>query len=477
MQYSVPPEYEPVTPLPRHLPAGMREPADGGEAGYAARPEARAGASAASGAAEAELPPFKRRGHALSYAGLFLFTTLAYVRPYELHPAFAFLSSAAFYVALATLACYIPSQLASENSLTVWAREVKLVLLLALLCLLSVFQAHDPGQSWDSFWTYFKVVVMFIVMVNVVRTELRLRGMIWLALGISFVVSAYALNDYRGGQFRVSGVRIGGVLGGLFENPNDLALQLVIMIPLAWGLLLAARGFVKKLLYAACALVMVGGVVVTFSRGGFLGLLCAAFVMLWKTVGRRNRLALVVVTVVLAAAFAAAAPSGYRSRLFSAVDTDRDTGSVSARYGLLQRSIYVTLHHPLMGVGIGNFPLVSVRDQVSHNAYTQVSAEVGIPAMLVYVLFLFAPLKRLRRVERETERPAGGGRRRSRHYYLAVGLQASLVGYMVSSLFASVAFHWYGYYLIGYALCLARLYQSAAPQQENSGVETEWSRS
>jgi O-antigen ligase len=476
MQYSVPPDYEPVTPLPRHRPAGTRELADGGggaapgsEAGSEARPAP---------ATEAELPPLNRRGHGLSYAGLFLFTTLAYVRPYELHPALLFLSSAAFYVALLTLACYVPSQLSAEGSLTVWTREVKLVLLLALLCLLSVFPANDLAHSWESFWTYFKIVIMFIVMVNVVRTELRLRGMLWLALGTSFVVSVGALHDYREGQFRAAGVRIEGVLGGLFENPNDLALQLVIMIPLAWGLMLAARGVFKKLLYAVCALTMAGGVVATFSRGGFLGLLCAAFLLLWKLGGRRNRLAVVVLAAVLTAAFVALSPSGYGSRLFSAVDTERDTGSVSARYGLLQRSLYVTLTHPLMGVGIGNFPLVSVRDQVSHNAYTQVSAEVGIPAMAVYVLFLLAPLRRLRRVERATERPAVG-RRRSRHYYLAVSLQASLLGYMVSSFFASVAFHWYVYYLIGYALCLARLYQTAAaaPRQDNWGLETEWSRS
>jgi O-antigen ligase len=227
---------------------------------------------------------------------------------------------------------------------------------------------------------------------------------------------------------------------------------------------------------------MVGGVVATFSRGGFLGLVCASFLMLWKLVGRRNRLTLVVLTAVLAAAFVAVVPSGYGSRLFSAVDTKLDTGSVTARYDLLERSLYVTLYHPLTGVGIGNFPTVSIRDQVTHNAYTQVSAEAGIPAMLVYILFLLAPLKRLRRVERETERPAGRGRR-SRHYYLAVALQASLIGYMVSSFFASVAFQWYGYYLIGYAFCLARLSQSSAPaaagapRQDNSGVKTEWSRS
>ncbi|HEY6119602.1 MAG TPA: hypothetical protein VIV66_06575, partial [Pyrinomonadaceae bacterium] len=47
---------------------------------------------------------------------------------------------------------------------------------------------------------------------------------------------------------------------------------------------------------------------------------------------------------------------------------------------------------------------------------------------------------------------------KSRFHYLAIGLEASLIGYMVSSFFASVAFLWYVYYLIGYSVCLRRLY-------------------
>jgi hypothetical protein len=43
---------------------------------------------------------------------------------------------------------------------------------------------------------------------------------------------------------------------------------------------------------------------------------------------------------------------------------------------------------------------------------------------------------------------------------LTVGLQASLVAYMVSSFFLSVSFNWYVFYLVGYAVCLRRLYES-----------------
>jgi Ca2+/Na+ antiporter len=105
---------------------------------------------------------------------------------------------------------------------------------------------------------------------------------------------------------------------------------------------------------------------------------------------------------------------------------------------------------------MSNFHIVSIHEQVSHNAYTQVSAELGIPAMIVYILFIWASFKHMRRIERETY----DSRARNRVYYVAVGLQASLVGYMVSSFFASVAYLWYIYFLVGYAVCLRRLYEA-----------------
>jgi hypothetical protein len=46
----------------------------------------------------------------------------------------------------------------------------------------------------------------------------------------------------------------------------------------------------------------------------------------------------------------------------------------------------------------------------------------------------------------------------SRFYYLAIGVQASLIGYMVASFFAAVAYQWYVYYLVGYAIALRRIY-------------------
>jgi O-antigen ligase len=102
-----------------------------------------------------------------------------------------------------------------------------------------------------------------------------------------------------------------------------------------------------------------------------------------------------------------------------------------------------------------NYVLRSNNNTATHNAYTQVGADMGVFALAAYLMFLTTPFKRLRKIEQETLRT---DKRDARFYYLSVGLQASLVGYMVSSFFASVGYLWNVYYLVGYAIGLHRLY-------------------
>ena len=53
----------------------------------------------------------------------------------------------------------------------------------------------------------------------------------------------------------------------------------------------------------------------------------------------------------------------------------------------------------------------------------------------------------------------------SKFYFLAIGLQAALLGYLVCSFFASVAYLWYAFYLVSYAVCLRRLYENETGKQ------------
>lgn len=400
-----------------------------------------------------------KRGHALSYAGLFLYTIAVYFRPYELHPSLAWSINISFWFAIFTLLAFIPSQLAMEGRPTVRTREIDCVLLLCLLILISIPLGISPGESFYTFIDGFaKVAVMFIVMVNVTRTRLRLNGLIFLGLAVACMMSISHFEDYWTGNFTTEGYRVGKINHGMFTDPDDSALHLVTMIPLAVGLMLSSRNIFKKILLGVCALLMIGGMVFTFSRGGFLGLIAVIGVLGWKF-GRRNRLAVMLLLFVFAVAFAVLAPGNYPTRILSIFDHSLDpVGSAGARTALLLRSIYVMVTHPLLGVGLGNFPIVSISGKVTHNAYTQIGAEVGFPALLVYLAMMIYAIRRLARIEREAQ----GERRNVLFYSLAIGLQASLIGYMVSSFFLSVGFGWYVYYLVGYAVCLRRLYEARA---------------
>ena len=404
----------------------------------------------------------RRNGHAFSYLGLYLFSILALFRPYELIPQLSFLAATAFFFALATLLIYVPTQLATEGNLTVMTTEVKAILVMTVLALVTMPIAKHPPTAWEIFNdTFIKAVLMFIVMVNVLRTRRRLMGLMWLSLLVGAVLSYQALDLFMNGELLTEGYRAGGDLGGMFGNPNDLALHLVTMIPLAVCLGIASRSKILKLVYFAMAVLFVSANFVTYSRGGFLGLLAASVLMAWK-LGRKNRLNVMAVSGVVGLLVILLAPGNYGLRILSIFIPGLDpVGSSDQRRELLERSILVSLRNP-WGIGIGNFPIVGVRNLVTHNSFTQVSSELGLLGLLAYLIFILSPFRKLGAIERTESAKA----EQDWFYYLSIGLQASIVAYLVSSFFVSVAYNWFVYYLIAYAVAFRRIYQIERGLQE-----------
>lgn len=394
-----------------------------------------------------------RNGHALTYAGLYIFSILVLFRPYELVPGLGFLASTAFYVAALTLLIFIPTQLSTEGSMTAFPTEVKCVLALTLLAVITIPIGKYPGGSWIVFKDMFiKSVLMFIVMVNVLRTRQRLMGMMWLSLGVGVILSYTAIGMYMRGELKSERVTV--EIGGMFGNPNDMALHLVTMMPIAVGLALGAKSRLTRLLYFAIAGIFVAGNMVTFSRGGFLGLIVAGAVLAWK-LGRKQRLNVVLASTVIGGLAILLAPGNYGLRLLSILYPALDpVGSSDQRRELLMRSIWVTIRNP-WGVGIGNSPIMNDHNLQTHNAYTQVSSELGLLGLIAYVIFIVSPFRKLAAIERTLIAED----KSNWFYYLSIGLQASIAGYMASSFFVSVAYNWFIYYLIAYAVAFRRIYR------------------
>jgi putative inorganic carbon (hco3(-)) transporter len=402
----------------------------------------------------------------VTYLGIFLFTFVLYFRPYEMIPALSGFTSLALIIALITLAIYIPSQLSREGSLTSMPIEVKCVLFIALSALVTIPMAKSPSLGWATYTdTFIKVVLVFIVMVNSLRTEARIKGLMLLGIAVGLMLSWEAVDLYQRGEFKTEGYRVSVEFGGMFGNPNDLSIHLVMFIPIAVALGAATGSKLFRLVMFLSAAIMTAGCFVTQSRGGFLGLITAAAILAWKF-GRRHRFKTMAVSALAGAAMIMLAPGNYGIRILSIFIPSLDpVGSADQRTELLIRSIIVTLRNPL-GIGIGNFELVGISNLGTHNAFTQVSAELGWLAFAAYLVFLTAPVKKLDRIEKRLF----AANDNSWMYYAAIGLQASIAGYFVSSFFSSVAYHWYVYYPIAFAIGLQRLYQLAGTEQ-NAGDE------
>jgi len=133
--------------------------------------------------------PALSMGHKFSYAALFAFTLVLYVRPSELSTS-PIAASIALVVGVMTLAFFLPTQLALEGNLSAPLTEVKLIALFALLAVVNIPLAMSPGDAWQIFsGTFIRCVVMFVVLVNVVRTEARLKGLFYLAIGAAVFLS------------------------------------------------------------------------------------------------------------------------------------------------------------------------------------------------------------------------------------------------------------------------------------------------
>jgi O-antigen ligase len=119
-----------------------------------------------------------------------------------------------------------------------------------------------------------------------------------------------------------------------------------------------------------------------------------------------------------------------------------DRGSAAVRREILILSLKMTATHPIFGVGPGQFENITQTWFLTHNTYTQLSSEVGIPGFILFVLILRRVFRNLNDIQK-TER----FRADPQVHIFASALRASFAGYLVGAFFAS-----YGYELFIYAL-------------------------
>jgi O-antigen ligase len=251
---------------------------------------------------------------------------------------------------------------------------------------------------------------------------------------------------------------------GFFENSNELALQLLLGMT-QFVYLFSQKWRLGKVLAAGAIGLSMPYMLWTGSRGCLIAAI--AYVILLLCVSR-HRVRAVAIVSILAAVGVLFAPSATLHRIMMLTGDEEVTSIADAsaaqsrmsRIALLKRSVAETISHPLFGVGPGQFPVAVMEEAKAkgewsqwlgtHNSYTQISSECGIPAFICYLAAIVSCFKLnfglWRRTRNEPEK--------TDLMNLSIALLSATVVYAVGSFFFHMAYGGTLPFIMGQTLAL-----------------------
>ena len=302
----------------------------------------------------------------------------------------------------------------------------------------SVVVARDAMLARFELALLLQMLLLYVYVASTVRTRRDVRflaGMLVVALLLQSVVmltmrySGLDLSPFGfSSQARPgSGLFLDRVTG-TFGSPNAAGSFLLLLLLVAITLLAAPVGRRLKAVAVAAFVIGLTALVLTFSRGGWIGFAIAmtiAGVAAWRRgwLSRRVWIALAVGTALLLVVFGATIAGRV---------TNDDRGAARSRVPLMRLAGEIIEDHPLLGVGANNFGVV-IREYAGpdytqewlytvHNKYLLVWAEAGIGALLAFLWFLAVAIRRGWHCWRSADPLLSP---------LALGLTAGSVGYAV----------------------------------------------
>ena len=293
----------------------------------------------------------------------------------------------------------------------------------------------------------FKVLLLYFVFANHIRSRADLKLALWALAGTLAAESVLGLAQAASGQTFSLGFlgearniaeegklfRVGGTLG----HPNRLAMFIEFLLPLTMSLFLFERARARRIL----AVVIFGAaflaLILTGSRGGWIGFL-ASMVIYFAALIRRRTIrarvligpALLTVLIVLSSAMS--------SDIINRRVRGEDYGSAMSRIPMIQIALNLIEAHPVGGVGLNNYAVVmgefdntilgrrykSIHRPV-HNTYLLIAGETGILGLASFLLLVFSAAAVLLRAMRSDD---------ALHYLFALALVCGFLAFFLHGL-------------------------------------------
>lgn len=318
--------------------------------------------------------------------------------------------------------------------------------------------SYWPGGSMGLLVTYARVEFPFLIVIAGLITSWAEVRAVFNTVAVSAVVNLITARLFTTGETgRLDLASVTGTIG----NANDLAAQLVLVLPfLGWIVLDGKRNIALRI--GLIPLIAYGVWVIfgTASRGALLALCITGVYLFWRASLPRRILCLAVGGLMAAMLFTLVPQSALNRFGTLAGEEDKEAQeSAESRSYLFQQSLKYTAQHPLLGVGPDQFSNYEGQTRTAeglrgawhatHCSWTQVSSECGIPAALFFALGIASALRIVSRI-RKTAVELGDPDIQA----MCVCYLTAMVGFLTALTFLSNAYRFYFPVLVGLAVAM-----------------------
>lgn len=317
------------------------------------------------------------------------------------------------------------------------------------LGMLSVPLAVDATASWaNGGYTLFKLMLFYIMVVASVHNSDDLTKIVWGMILVTSWIAYEPLFNYITGRVVESGY--GDIAYGRFGVATGhvaLANTLAQGLPLTYYWAISQRSKALKIAAFSFILLLVIGIVISKSRGGFVALAAVATGITYLSKDRFRTMA------ILAAAFILLLPIAGRDYI-NRVSTIREgvfqSRSTSDRYLGLVHGISMMIKRPVLGVGIGAY--AEARRKYfsyyfySHNLYGELFGELGLASLswFLWIYLIFKRTGQLKKLVSGKDDPDA-----IKYYNLLCAVQVGLFTRLVIGNFSHCQLIWFWFLMAG----------------------------
>ncbi len=277
--------------------------------------------------------------------------------------------------------------------------DYPILALFGLVLVSGHFSVHKPTSLLATVQLLSCIAVYYLV-IHTATSRSRRTTLVYLLLAVSVflalvgLLKSTGLNPFSWWEYKDLSYPP-SFLSATFGNHNHLAGWLEMTIPLVFCFVIYRERGPMKTMALGLVLLLVAALILSQSRGGWIGMLAALmFMSTWLYRSNRminSRWAFIMVNLVFVVGFFIVASSPVTDRMLTA-ETGLDDGSLASRVTAWHGVVDLAAANPLLGTGPGTFALSFPQYQPSgfqarflhaHNDYLDFTAELGFGFLLV----------------------------------------------------------------------------------------------